>query len=118
MPTFADVQRVEKTKVENLRRKRGVELSDPKIGLAFSGGGIRSATFNLGILQWLAWAGLLTKIDYLSTVSGGGYIGGWLISWIKRAAGVREVENQLGDYENHRQPKWPRGRATGSEFSP
>jgi hypothetical protein len=44
-------------------------------GLAFSGGGIRSATFNLGILQVLAKRGLLKWFDYLSTVSGGGYIG-------------------------------------------
>src|SRR5687768_6814876 len=41
-------------------------------GLAFSGGGIRSATFNLGILQGLAEHGLLRRVDYLSTVSGGG----------------------------------------------
>ena len=46
-------------------------------GLSFSGGGIRSATFNLGVLQGLAKAGLLRRIDFLSTVSGGGYIGGW-----------------------------------------
>src|ERR1043166_9313002 len=41
------------------------------VGLAFSGGGIRSATFNLGILQGLAKLGLLKFVDYLSTVSGG-----------------------------------------------
>jgi hypothetical protein len=72
-------------------------------GLAFSGGGIRSATFNLGILQGLAQAKLLPKMKYISTVSGGGYIGAWLISWIKRAPrGVVEVQEKLGDYENHR----------------
>jgi hypothetical protein len=53
-------------------------------GLAFSGGGIRSATFNLGILQGLASLGLLPKFDYLSVVSGGGYIGNWLSAWIHR----------------------------------
>ncbi len=53
------------------------------IGLAFSGGGIRSATFNLGILQGLAQLGLLRKFDYLSTVSGGGYIGSWLMAWMQ-----------------------------------
>ena len=37
-------------------------------GLAFSGGGIRSATFNLGVLQALAGMSLLDKFDYLSTV--------------------------------------------------
>ena len=52
-------------------------------GLAFSGGGIRSATFNLGILQGLAGRGLLRGFDYLSTVSGGGYIGAWLAAWIR-----------------------------------
>jgi patatin-like phospholipase len=50
--------------------------------LCLSGGGIRSATFALGIIQGLASSGLLDKFDYLSTVSGGGYIGSWLIAWI------------------------------------
>lgn len=53
-------------------------------GLAFSGGGIRSATFNLGVLQALAELRLLRRFDYLSTVSGGGYIGGWLQSWLRQ----------------------------------
>ena len=48
------------------------------LGVAFSGGGIRSATLNLGILQSLAEVGLLRCVDYLSTVSGGGYISSWL----------------------------------------
>jgi hypothetical protein len=52
-------------------------------GLAFSGGGVRSATFNLGILQALSQVGMLDRFDYISTVSGGGYIGGWLSRWIK-----------------------------------
>ena len=55
--------------------------------LCLSGGGIRSATFNLGILQGLARHGLLDQFDYLSTVSGGGYIGSWLSSWIHREPG-------------------------------
>src|SRR5262249_37725694 len=36
-------------------------------GLAFSGGGIRSATFNLGVIQALAEKTLLREVDYLST---------------------------------------------------
>jgi hypothetical protein len=43
------------------------------MGLALSGGGIRSATFNLGLLQALERYGLLKCVDYLSTVSGGGH---------------------------------------------
>ena len=51
------------------------KFDDGKVGLAFSGGGIRSATFNLGVLQALARENILRFCDYLSTVSGGGYIG-------------------------------------------
>ena len=52
--------------------------------LCLSGGGVRSASFALGVLQSLARAGLLAKFDYMSTVSGGGYIGSWLSTWIHR----------------------------------
>src|SRR5262245_28385723 len=47
--------------------------SDPKkvkptlAGLALSGGGIRSATFSLGVLQVLAAADKIRRFDYLST---------------------------------------------------
>ena len=47
-----------------------------------SGGGIRSACVALGVIQSLAEAGLLRQFDYLSTVSGGGYIGSWLSAWL------------------------------------
>ena len=74
------------------------------VGLAFSGGGIRSATFNLGVLQALEKCGVLSSIDYLSTVSGGGYLGSCLsslhtsgmtpkLSWIRKGLGT--VSNSL-----------------------
>ncbi|MBR9988410.1 MAG: patatin-like phospholipase family protein [Gemmatimonadetes bacterium] len=50
-------------------------------GIALSGGGIRSATFSLGLLQGLQRAGLLQCFDYLSTVSGGGYTGAFWSAW-------------------------------------
>lgn len=53
--------------------------------LCLSGGGIRSASFCLGVIQALARKGLLRQFDYLSTVSGGGYIGGWLQQLIREA---------------------------------
>jgi Patatin-like phospholipase len=53
--------------------------------LCLSGGGVRSGSFGLGVLQGLARAGVLGRFDYLSTVSGGGYIGGWLTAWRHRA---------------------------------
>ncbi len=58
-----------------------------RTALCISGGGIRSATFGLGVLQGLARCGLLDKFHYLSTVSGGGYIGSWLSAWIKHHTG-------------------------------
>jgi len=63
----------------------------PLSALCFSGGGIRSATFNLGVLQGLAEQGRLASFDYLSTVSGGGYIGAWLAAWSSRAGGLAQV---------------------------
>ncbi len=76
----------------------------PLAGLAFSGGGIRSATFNLGIIQALAELRLLRQFDYLSCVSGGGYIGGWLSAFIHRHCNgrVEDAEPQLvaGGKEN------------------
>src|SRR3984893_2581666 len=56
-----------------------------RVGLALSGGGIRSATFNLGVLKALHELGVLKHVDYLSTVSGGGYIGAWWSAWRGRS---------------------------------
>jgi hypothetical protein len=71
---------------QHLVGRRDVK-SDPRTGallngtgLALSGGGIRSATFCLGVVEVLAKAKLLQKFDYLSTVSGGGYLGTFLSS--------------------------------------
>ena len=58
---------------------------------------MRSACFGLGVLQGLARAGLLDGFDYLSTVSGGGYIGGWYSAWRFRSAMVRLKPDTAGD---------------------
>jgi hypothetical protein len=80
-----------------------------RAALCCSGGGIRSATFCLGVIQALAMHSLnksppgtaseagqapdqvkeandsaLSRFHYLSTVSGGGYIGSWLSAWRHR----------------------------------
>jgi hypothetical protein len=52
------------------------------VGLSISGGGIRSATFALGVVQQLARKGILRQVDYLSTVSGGGYLGAFISSFL------------------------------------
>jgi hypothetical protein len=64
-------------------------------GLCLSGGGIRSAAFCLGVLQALAAKQLLRQFDFLSTVSGGGFIGGWLQILIREAGGVANAEDML-----------------------
>ena len=63
----------------------------PRTALCFSGGGVRSATFGLGVLHGLARAKLganrespVPEFDFLSTVSGGGYVGGWFSAWAAR----------------------------------
>ena len=64
--------------------------------LCLSGGGIRSAAFALGVVQGLAARGILSRFDYLSTVSGGGYTGAMLTAWVQRA-GYDNVEKELVD---------------------
>ena len=86
----------------------------PEVGLAFSGGGIRSATFALGLLQALRRQGLFECVDYLSTVSGGGYIGAWLYA-LQRRGELRRALDLHGDeprqvrflrtYSNYLTPK-------------
>ena len=56
------------------------EHTKPEIGLSLSGGGMRSASFSMGILAGLNQQDLLQNIDYLSTVSGGGYAAYWYMS--------------------------------------
>jgi Patatin-like phospholipase len=71
------------------------KLEPPQSALCLSGGGIRSASFALGVLQALARHGLLFHFSYLSTVSGGGYIGSWLSAWRHYASGDNAVLQSL-----------------------
>ena len=84
---------VEKTQVNYNPEKKADAMQLAR--LAFSGGGIRSATFNLGILQKLAELGALPRFDYLSTVSGGGYIGAWCSSWIYRNSSQKKIIGRM-----------------------
>ncbi len=70
-------------------------LQRPRSALCLSGGGIRSASFALGVMQALARHGLLFSFDYLSTVSGGGYIGSWLSAWRHHAQDDEAVRAAL-----------------------
>lgn len=78
----------------------GRPLAGHTWGLALSGGGIRSATFGLGLIRRLAKNELLLRFDLLSTVSGGGYVGatvGRLFSHAGNAANALRVQSALGD---------------------
>ena len=84
-----EFHRVLARELEYIHRHRHPDQPDSMtqrslVGLALSGGGIRSATTNLGILQALSRMEILPLVDYMSTVSGGGYIGtclSALLSW-------------------------------------
>jgi Patatin-like phospholipase len=70
------------------RRRANNELPPPTddniSGLCISGGGVRAATLGLGMLQAVARANKLHFFDYLSTVSGGGYIGACMTSLLSK----------------------------------
>lgn len=88
-------------------------------GLALSGGGIRSAAICLGALQALSANRRLATVDYLSTVSGGGYIGCCLSAAMSESGGgafpfghaVKDspAVSHLRNYSNY---LLPRGRNT------
>lgn len=88
---------------EAIRERRRVNNLDPGapiVGVALSGGGIRSATFALGLFQALARQRLIRRIDVLSSVSGGGYFASFLgTSFIRDHANAESVERELA--ENH-----------------
>lgn len=85
-------QEVLDAELEEIRRRRtrlgldtgGLERSSTGdralVGLALSGGGVRSATFGLGVVQALADDDRFEEVDYLSTVSGGGSLSSLLTS--------------------------------------
>jgi predicted acylesterase/phospholipase RssA len=87
------------------------------VGLALSGGGIRSASFCLGALQALDKADVIKNVDYLSTVSGGGYIGTSLSAAMTYSQGAFPFRSTLTQDEpypvqhirNHSNYLFPRG---------
>ena len=88
---FAQVQAEEQAWIATRRQHAEVDPDQPITGLTFSGGGIRSACFQLGILQGLSESGWLKRVDYLSSVSGGGYMAG-CYQWLQhRGQGAREL---------------------------
>jgi hypothetical protein len=134
-----DIVQRELDLINTRRRAEGVdEVSYPgddkaidTVGLALSGGGIRSSAICLGVLQALNHHDLIRRIDYLSTVSGGGYVGSALTATLTRARrfvfGGRSAEgsglaNEISDtpavghirnYSNYLIPAGARDLITG-----
>ncbi|MGD9722684.1 MAG: patatin-like phospholipase family protein [Pirellulales bacterium] len=111
---FDDVLRQELTDIARRRKQAGFELAgapaaaadqssadvarDMKlVGLALSGGGVRSGAVSLGLLQSLYDQGLLNQVDYLSTVSGGGYAGTYLSGVLERFPRDATIDWRLPD---------------------
>jgi len=104
--SFAEVLQDEQAHLQARQANTETDESDANeadhFSICFSGGGIRSAAFNLGVLQALAEKKLLGKIDYLSTVSGGGYIGSWFMALLKRSKSMDEVQELLNPIQKSR----------------
>src|SRR3954462_4734516 len=123
---FVDVRRAMRNRPVVRRQARppdGLDLTRPQpvpctaTGLALSGGGIRSAAVCLGALQGLETHGRLKAIDYLSTVSGGGYVGASLSAAMSVRPdfpfGTDVFDNQaMAHLRNYSNYLLPRGRSS------
>ena len=104
----------ELTIIKNRREKVKIRQGNPEndaVGLALSGGGVRSASFNLGLLQALHAQGFLKWIDYLSTVSGGGYIGSSLSWFLAQNNGKFPFSKTSPNNSDNRPLRWLRRHA-------
>jgi hypothetical protein len=93
------------------KKKLGIKATAGATGLALSGGGIRSASFGLGVIQALLEHGIMQKVDYLSTVSGGGYIGTSL-TW------NRHLASDPDSFFNEPNPFGVKGQGVRSPHAP
>jgi len=74
---FEKVLQEEQESIKEMFEKRvedGKPSPDKSFALAFSGGGMRAAAFQCGVLWRLAEENLLKDVTYMTAVSGGGYI--------------------------------------------
>lgn len=99
------------------RRLTGQPRGGPWWGLALSGGGIRSATFCLGMIRSLARARLFCRFDLMSTVSGGGFIGAAVGAMFHRAAFTEPTQNRSHNTDCERPEDERRARGEAVEKS-
>ncbi len=112
-----------KKEAEAAEEAEAESVKDNLIGLALSGGGIRSATTNLGVLQALSKMGILPMVDYLCTVSGGGYIGSCLSALLSLNKGSVETPGTNSQFhfpirsQTVSTPTEPKNREDGPLFT-
>lgn len=112
-----DLDKVIEKEMEYIHKHRAVnETQHPKDteddrakklwGLCISGGGIRSATLGLGAIQKMMREGVFKYFDYISTVSGGGFIGSCMTSLLSsptiaedESTGLKNAELKTADGE-------------------
>ena len=105
--SYRDVILKEKEQLLLRRQKLNIQHGTPGqenwFGIALSGGGIRSATINLGILKTLNRFGILKKADYLSSVSGGGYTHAYVQATAKEVGSLDQLFNDkhIADMRQH-----------------
>lgn len=95
---FCEINTSEAAEVQARRKYYSIKKTEKTdaVGLSLSGGGIRSATFCLGVVQVLSEKKLMKDFDYLSTVSGGGYIGSFITSTLSQQEGYEEISKPYG----------------------
>jgi hypothetical protein len=111
---YKEVVLKEKEQLRLRRKKLNMEHGTPDqenwFGIALSGGGIRSATINLGILKTLNKFGILQQADYLSTVSGGGYTHAFVQGTAKKEGNFEKIftDEQIDSMRQHGEYMIPR----------
>ncbi len=113
----AEWKRVHERRANAFPEKQAAEddtqRPDNLVGLSLSGGGLRSAMFNDGFLQGLSHSGLLRYVDFLCSVSGGGYIAAHLATRAKQES--RDKSDGFHDDETSSQgtlARWMMGRCS------
>lgn len=66
-------------------------------GLCLSGGGFRAALFHLGALRRMHETGLLSRVDTISSVSGGSVIAAHYATRLAAGGGVRDWEREIAE---------------------
>jgi len=128
--SFADVKMAELEAVRSQRDWVKHNISDYRfshregpprddlVGLALSGGGVRSSTFHLGVLQAFAAEGIFPAIDYVSAVSGGGFVASWLCKWLSEVSYDKVVRDLTPSMETPEATRLYRLRQYSSYLTP